>query len=77
MERASFKYPNYSFKFAEDDAALVWKCSKLDTLLSSDSGSANVNETQKLQSKLSHAWKRFNQMNTAGDVALKGKKRKS
>lgn len=38
-----FKYPNYPFKFAEDEAALVRKCTKLDALVSSYSGSVNIN----------------------------------
>lgn len=76
MEKAgdSFKYPSYPFKFADDEAALSRKCVELDALLSSYSGSNNVSETQKLQSKLSHTWNRFDQMDTAGDVTLEGKR---
>lgn len=69
LERSgeSFRYPRYPFTFDEEEAAILKKCGDIEALLDVYSGSSNVSETQKLQTKLSHAMNRCDQMEVEGD----------
>lgn len=70
----SLRYPKYPFSFDEDVAALEKKFTDIEALLDIYSGGANVNETQKLQTKLAHAMNRLDQVETDADSDKEAKK---
>lgn len=76
LERSgeSFRYPKYPFTFDDDEPAILKKCDEIAALLDTYGGGSNVSETQKLQTKLSHAMNRCDQMDAGGDADNEVKK---